>query len=310
MGNTGDKSKSYESALLDLVRDDERFVVLTAENRALIRNVEKELEKRFIDTGITEQTLVGVSAGLALRGRIPIAHALAPFLSMRAFEFIRTDVGLANLPVKLMAFIPGVLSDGNGPTHQAIEDVSLMRGIPNIQVFAPADEQDLIICLPEILKSPYPSYVRLNHLPGDYDHHKEFKIGKAEKIGDGTDVSFIVYGTLFSQALIASEKLQKLGISVSILNIRTIKPIDENAIMLALRNSKLIVTIEDHFKIGGLSSIIAEIVMERQLTANLKSISMADNWFSAGRMNEVLQSSGLNADTIMHRVKNWLSLSK
>jgi len=310
MGNTGDKSKSYEVALLDLVRDDERFVVLTSENRALIRNVEKELDKRFIDTGITEQTLVGVSAGLALRGRIPIAHALAPFLSMRAFEFIRTDVGLANLPVKLMGFIPGVLSDGNGPTHQAIEDVSLMRGIPNIQVFAPADELDLTICLPEILKSPYPSYVRLNHLPGDYDHDKEFTIGKAEKIGDGTDVCLVVYGTLFAQALGAYEKLQTLGITVSILNIRTIKPIDENAIISAVRDSKLIVTIEDHFKVGGLYSIIAEILVERQIIANLQSISLADNWFSAGRINEVLQSSGLDADTIMHRVKNWLSISK
>src|SRR5258708_1796691 len=121
----------YEDLLIEALLRDERFVVLTAENRALIRNIPHHttFKNRFIDTGITEQTMVGVAAGLALRGRVPIVHALAAFLTMRAFEFIRTDVGIAQLPVKLTGFIPGLLSDGNGPTHQAIEDIAMMRGI-------------------------------------------------------------------------------------------------------------------------------------------------------------------------------------
>ena len=133
---------TYEDILRELVEHDNRFMVLTAENRAAIRNLPDQIGDRFVDTGITEQTLVGVSAGLALRGRIPVAHALATFLTMRAFEFIRTDVGISGLPVKLVGGFSGFLSEANGPTHQAIEDVSIMRGIPNINVFCPADEED------------------------------------------------------------------------------------------------------------------------------------------------------------------------
>src|ERR1700749_2905650 len=154
---------TYEQLLIQTALADERYVVMTAENRALVRNVPAVLENRFIDTGITEQTMVGMAAGLALRGRIPIIHALAPFLTMRAFEFIRTDVGIANLPVKLCGFIPGFLSDGNGPTHQAIEDVSILRGIPGMEVYCPAAEEDLVQLLPAIWRSPGPAYVRINH---------------------------------------------------------------------------------------------------------------------------------------------------
>src|SRR5215813_10066037 len=133
---------TYEELLTREALADERFIVMTAENRALVRNIYAHLGNRFIDTGITEQTMIGAAAGLALRGRVPVVHALASFLTMRAFEFIRTDIGIANLPVKLSAYIPGFLSDANGPTHQAIEDIALMRGIPGMQVFSPADEND------------------------------------------------------------------------------------------------------------------------------------------------------------------------
>src|ERR1700761_679632 len=151
---------TYEELLTKMALEDERFVVMTAENRALVRNMPKALGNRFIDTGITEQTMIGMAAGLALRGGIPVVRALAPFLTMRAFEFIRTDVGIARLPVKLSGYIPGLLSDGNGPTHQAIEDVSIMRSIPGMEVYCPADEDDLVKMLPQIWASDAPSYVR------------------------------------------------------------------------------------------------------------------------------------------------------
>src|SRR6201995_4889190 len=153
---------TYEELLTRQSTADERFIVMTAENRALVRNIHAHLGNRFIDTGITEQTMIGAAAGLALRGRIPVVHALASFLTMRAFEFVRTDAGIPNLPLKLSAFIPGLLSDANGPTHQAIEDISIMRGIPNMTVFAPADEDDLVKMLPQIWASSKPSYTRIN----------------------------------------------------------------------------------------------------------------------------------------------------
>src|SRR6202012_751056 len=188
---------TYEELLTQISLTDERVVVMTAENRALMRKLPQLLGRRFIDTGITEQTMIGAAAGLALRGRIPVVHALASFLTMRAFEFVRTDAGIPNLPLKLSSFIPGFLSDGNGPTHQAIEDVSLMRGIPGMQVFCPADEQDMLLALPKIWSSPHPSYVRINIRKTDFKHDPNFEIGKAEVISEGSDVTLLVYGFLF-----------------------------------------------------------------------------------------------------------------
>src|SRR6201996_859280 len=179
---------TYEELLTEMALKDERMVVMTAENRALVRNMPRTLGTRFIDTGITEQTMVGMAAGLALRGRIPVIHALAPFLTMRAFEFIRTDVGIAGLPVKLSGYIPGFLSDGNGPTHQAIEDVAILRGIPGMEVYSPADEDDLVGMLPAIWSSPAPAYVRINHKPGSYSH-APYEPGKAEIVAKGKDVT-------------------------------------------------------------------------------------------------------------------------
>ena len=141
------KYSSYAHTFEQIALHDERIMVLTAENRAALRDLPAVLGKRFVDVVIAEQAMVGMAAGLALRGRVPICHALAAFLTMRAFEFIRTDVGIAGLPVKLVGAVPGFLSEANGPTHQALEDVSLMRSIPGMQVFCPADGADLSIGL-------------------------------------------------------------------------------------------------------------------------------------------------------------------
>src|ERR1700722_14833058 len=198
---------NYQELIKQTALDDDRFVVMTAENRAVIRDLPPILGNRFIDTGITEQSMIGMAAGLALRGRIPICHALATFLIYRAFEFVRTDVGIGNLPVKLSSWIPGFLSDGNGPTHQAIEDVSLMRGIPGMTVFCPADEQDMLSMLPTIWASPHPAYVRVITRPAVCEH-QPFKTGKAEVIAQGEDVTILTYGLLFEQAYKAREILE------------------------------------------------------------------------------------------------------
>lgn len=282
---------NYEQLITELALADERFIIMTAENRALIRNIPNNpaLANRFIDTGITEQTMIGMAAGLALCGRIPVVHALAAFLTMRAFEFIRTDVGIANLPVKLTGFIPGLLSDGNGPTHQAIEDVSIMRGIPAMQVFAPSDEEDMLLMLPAIWKSSYPAYTRANLIKPLYQHDKNFVIGKAEVVAEPSTVTFLVYGMLFNQVLQAKEILEAHGHSVGLVNMRSLKPVDEQIIIDAAKQSELVVIVEDHFKIGGLYSIVAEVLLKHQLTTNVHSISLQHKWFKAARLSEVLE---------------------
>jgi transketolase len=306
MHSTDSIHLSYEGLLKDLVESDERFIIVTAENRAAIRNLPNQIGERFIDTGITEQTMVGMCAGLALRGRIPIAHALATFLTMRAFEFIRTDIGIGNLPVKLVGGFPGLLSDGNGPTHQAVEDVSIMRGIPNMNVFCPADEEDMLICLPEILKSPMPFYIRYNNPKPVYKHDKQFEIGKAEIVSQGKDVTILVYGILFKQAYEAKGILENNGLSVGLINIRTPKPVDEEAIIKASKNSKLLVTIEDHFLTGGLYSIIAEIFLKNKITCDVLPIALMNKWFKPSLLTDLLEFEGFTGEQIAGKIKEKL----
>lgn len=296
---------TYEELLKYLVDNDERFMVLTAENRAAIRNLPDQIGDRFIDTGITEQTMIGVAAGLALRGRIPVAHALASFLTMRAFEFIRTDVGIADLPVKLVGGFSGFLSEANGPTHQAIEDVSIMRGIPNVNVFCPADDEDMMIGLRKVMESPKPFYIRYNNLKPVYKHSQEFELGKAEVISEGKDVTIIVYGVLFKQAIEAKEILEKKGRSVGLINLRTLKPIDEEAILNAAMNSKFLVTLEDHFITGGLYTIVAEIFLRTKTMCNVLPIALMDRWFKPALMNDVIEYEGFTGEKIAERILNY-----
>jgi transketolase len=284
---------TYADTLLQAALADERIVVLTAENRAAIRSLPNALGPRFIDVGIAEQAMVGAAAGLALRGRIPVCHGLAAFLTMRAFEFIRTDVGVAGLPVKLVGGVPGLLSEANGPTHQALEDVALMRGIPGMQVFCPADEADLAIGLPHFLASSRPVYIRHNGLAPAIEHDPMFEIGRAELVCDGVDVAILAYGPLFAQALDTARRLQAAGRSVRLLNLRTIQPIDEDAIVAAALETRLLVTVEDHFLTGGLVSIVAEILLRNQILAPILPIALPDCWFHPALLPDLLAHEGL-----------------
>jgi transketolase len=299
---------TYEQLITELALTDDRLIIMTAENRALIRNIPNNpsLANRFIDTGITEQTMIGMAAGLALRGRVLVVHALAAFLTMRAFEFIRTDVGIANLPVKLTGFIPGLLSDGNGPTHQAIEDISIMRGIPHLQVFAPADEEDMLVMMPEIWKSKSPSYTRANLVKPIYQHDKNFRIGKAEVVDEPATITFLVYGMLFNQVYQAKQILEEQGQAVGLVNMRSLKPVDEEIILRAAQESELVVIVEDHFKTGGLYSIVAEVLLKHQTTGNVQSLSLKENWFKPARLSEVLDHEGFTPEKIAMRTLELL----
>jgi transketolase len=295
--------KNYENTLLDLMAVDERIIVMTAENRAAIRNLPNLVGERFIDTGITEQTMIGAAAGLALRGRIPVVHALATFLTLRAFEFVRSDVGIGNLPVKLVGGVPGFLSDGNGPTHQAIEDVAIMRGIPTMHVFCPADEVDLVIGLPHILSSPAPVYIRHNGLKPAVDHEHDFEYGRAELIARGHDVTIMVYGMLLAQAVEARNILEAEGHSVRLLNMRMLKPVDEVAILRAAAETSLLVTLEDHFLTGGLFSIVSETLVRNHVLANVLPISLEDRWFKPALLQDVLEYEGFTGPQIADQIR-------
>jgi len=298
---------TYEDILKDIALNDERYIVMTAEIRADIKNLPFILGDKFIETGITEQTLIGSACGLALRGRVPIVHAFASFLTMRAFEFIRTDIGIANLPVKLVGTSPGLLSGALGPAHQAIEDISLMRGIPNVNIFCPADEEDLLIGIKAVIESPYPFYIRYINEKSCIKHNPEFNIGKAELVSEGEDICILTYGFLFKEAFVAKDILESKGYSVRLINLRTLKPIDENVIIESAKKCKTLVTIEDHFITGGLYSILAEIFLKNQIMTKVIPIALANKWFKPALINEVPEYENLTGEKIAVKIVSILS---
>jgi transketolase len=301
---------SYEDVLKELVATDDSIVVLTAENRSAIRGLPAVLGNAFIDVGICEQTMIGCAAGLALRGRTPICHALSTFLTLRAFEFIRTDVGIGQLQVKLVGAVPGFLSEGNGPTHQAIEDIAILRGIPGMHIFCPSDEADLVAGMPAIVKSCAPSYVRYNALPTPPSRptHAPFEIGKAEVLfPPGEDVTILTYGFLVREALVARSILEASGRSAGLIHVRMPKPIDEAAILEAARTSRRLVTIEDHFLIGGLYTIVGEIFLRNRLATPPPVLAIAlEGWFKPGLLAEVLAHEGFTGQQLADRIQGGL----
>ena len=292
---------TYEDTLASIAASDERLVVMTAENRAVIRGLPPKLGDRFIDVGISEMTLVGAAAGLALRGRRPVIHALATFLTMRAFEFIRTDVGIPSLPVTIVGGFPGFLSTANGPTHQAIEDIALMRGIPNMQVFCPADSHELIAGLPAIIDSGKPCYLRYCDNPPQTEH-ADFEIGKAEVLSEGSDVAILSYGLMLEQALLAKTELEAKGASVHLVNMRMLEPVDEAAIVAAAKAAPLVVTVEDHFERGGLYTIATEVLHRHGSATPVKPMGLNQRWYKPTLLPQVLEHEQLTGAHIASRV--------
>lgn len=300
----------YEELLLNLVEHDERYVVLTAENRGHMRTVPPKLGNRFIDVGIAEQTMIGVAAGLASQGRIVITHALAAFLTLRPFEFIRDDVGIPNLPVILVGMVPGVLSDANGPTHQAVDDVAIMRGIPNMGVFCPSDIDDFIIGMKVITRLQQPYYVRYIASPSVVEHRPTFVPGESEVViggeGGSFDVTILTYGYLLRECVEATHHLEKQGLRVRLVNMRTLDPVDTSMMVRAANDSHLVVTVEDHFATGGLRTILAETLLDAQATCASFHVNIGDRWFTPARLPEVLDVERLSAKHLSQRILSVL----
>jgi transketolase len=292
----------YEEVLAMLAERHPELVVITAENRAAIRGLPARLGPRFIDVGICEQTMVGAAAGLALCGRIPVCHALATFLTLRAYEFVRTDVGIGRLPVKLVGGVPGFLSEANGPTHQAIEDVAVMRAIPGMKIFCPSDAAELAAGMPTIVADPSPWYVRFCAAAPTVEHQLPFAPGVSEALSDGADVTVLAYGYLVREAMAAAGLLRKRGIGARVIDLRTVAPLDEEAVLEAARGSELVVTVEDHLLRGGLFSIVAELFAERRAGTRLVPLALP-RWFRPGRLADVLEVEGFTGAHLARRIE-------
>jgi transketolase len=295
----------YEILLRDRCAIDPRIMVLTAENRGHMRSVPPLLGDRFVDVGIAEQTMIGMAAGLAARGRVVVVHALAAFLTLRAFEFIRDDVAIPNLPVIMVGMVPGVLSDGNGPTHQAIDDVGLMRAMPNIGVFCPADEEEFVEGMAELFDNPRPCYVRYIGSQSAYRREQRTTLQRGIVLSDEReccpDVALLTYGAMVPHVLEAVQQLEQTGVSVRVVHLPMIDPLDESIIVEALHDAAVTVVVEDHLIRSGLYSVVCEIAVRNRIHASVHPIGLP-SWFAAGRLPQVLRVNGLNGESIAQRV--------
>lgn len=298
--------EAYGEALKELAVINKDVVVLDADLSKSTKTAEFKsvCPERFINVGIAEQNLIGVAAGLSLTGKIPFASSFAMFASGRAFEIIRNTVAYPKLNVKIAATHAGLTVGEDGASHQALEDISLMRSIPNMVVINPADAVEAKKAILKIAEYNGPVYIRLGRakVPVIYDEDYNFEIGKGVELCGGNDVSIIATGIMVEKALKARDMLESQGIKARVINIHTIKPIDEEIIIKAAKETKAIVTAEEHNIIGGLGSAVAEVISEN-CPVPLKRIGVKDTFGESGKPDELLIKYNLTENDIINAVK-------
>lgn len=298
--------ESYGEALLALGKKNENVVVFDADLSGATKTntFAKEINDRFFNIGIAEQDMVSTAAGISTCGKIPYASSFAVFLAGRAYDQVRNAVCYPNLNVKLCATHAGITVGEDGATHQMLEDVSLMRGLPNMRVFCPADETETKWVIEEISKIEGPCYVRLGRskVPKIYADGEKFEVGKAKQIGDGTDATIFASGVTVSEAIFAMEKLKEEGINVRVVDICSIKPIDRDMIVKCAKETKKLVSVEDHSVIGGIGSAIADVLIE-EYPCKLTKIGINDTFGKSGKANDLMKYYGLDSESIIKVIK-------
>jgi transketolase len=299
--------ESYGEALAELGEKYENLYVLDADLAAATKTgiFKKKYPDRHFDCGIAESNMMGVAAGLAATGKIPFASTFAMFAAGRAFEQVRNSIGYPHLNVKIGATHAGISVGEDGATHQCNEDIALMRTIPGMTIINPADDVEAKAAVEAAIKFEGPVYMRFGRLAApvfnDKDNYK-FELGKGITLKEGNDVTIIATGLMVSKAIEAAEKLKADGIDARVINIHTIKPIDRDIIAKAAKETKFIVTVEEHSIIGGLGSAVSEVVTETNPCKVVK-IGVNDEFGYSGPAVDLLEKFGLSVDNIVKTVK-------
>lgn len=297
--------QSYGDALIELGRENENIVVLDADLSTATKTIgfAKEFPKRFFEMGIAEQDMMGTAAGLAACNKIPYASTFAVFAAGRAYDQIRNSICYPNLNVKICATHSGITVGEDGATHQMLEDISMMRTLPNMTVICPSDDAQTKWAVKEISKTKGPVYLRLSRLatPIIYEENQKFEIGRAIQIGEGTDATIIATGDVVCEALRAKEKLEEKGIYVRVVDMFTIKPIDKEIIIKCAKETKKIITIEDHSIIGGLGSAVCEVLSENYPTKVIR-MGTNDKFGKSGKAEELMKNFEITAENIIEKI--------
>lgn len=299
--------EAYGQALIELSKN-EKVVVLDSDLAKATKTVDfkKECPERFFDMGIAEQDMIGTAAGLAASGKIPFASTFAIFAAGRAFEQIRNSVAYPKLNVKIAATHAGITVGEDGGTHQSVEDISLMRSIPNMIVLNPADAIETKAAIFAAAEYYGPVYIRLGRAatPAIHDENYKFQLGKGEVLRDGKDVAIIATGIMVAKALEAADKLKQEGINATVVNIHTIKPLDKELIINVAKATGKVVTVEEHSVIGGLGSAVCE-VLSQELPTKTKLIGLNDTFGQSGTPNDLLKHYKLTVEDIVEKVKSF-----
>jgi len=297
---------AYGKALVEIGRANDNVVVLDADLGKATNSIrfKAEFPKRYIDCGIAEQNMIGIAAGLAASGKIPFASTFSVFVSMRAVEQLRNSVCYPELNVKVVGTHAGIECGGDGATHQAIEDLAITRSIPKLSVLVPADHvaTGKIVKLMAQHKGPMFMRVGRDTNAALYDENEEFVLGGSKQLRAGTDITVMAIGSMVSKAIEAANVLAGEGIEVRVLDMYSIKPIDKEAIVRAAKETKGIVTIEDHNVIGGLGSAVSEVVTSFEPTV-VKKIGIQDSFGRSGDSKELFALYGLTVENIIKTVK-------
>lgn len=297
-------------ALLELARTDERVVGLSADLAKYtdLHILRDAMPERFYQIGMAEQALLGAATGLAMEGFIPFASTYSVFATRRAYDFLMLDIAEANLNVNMVCALPG-LTTGYGPSHQATEDVSILRGMPNLTIVDPCDAVDIQHAVPQLAAAEGPTYLRLlrGKVPAVLDEYGyTFELGKAKLLRDGADVLIVSSGLMTERALEAATALEADGVGVAVLHSPTLKPFDEEALLAQLGKGRLVLTAENHSVVGGLFDIVARTVAAHGLGERIHPIALPDAFLDAGALPTLADRYGVSTGAIVEKVRGLL----
>ncbi len=301
----------FSETLMSLAEKDKDIVVVTGDSRGSAKLVPfaEKYPQQLVEIGIAEQNLVGVAAGLAACGKKVFAVSPACFLTARALEQIKNDVSYSDYPVKLVGISAGVSYGALGSTHHSLHDFAVLQAIDNLDIVVPADNFETRAALEAAVNYPRPLYLRFGKKPMVHLHRSEpkFQIGKALLLREGKDISFLAIGETVAQALIAAEQLEEEGVHASVVSVHTLKPLDTETILNIAKQSKGIITVEEHSVFGGLGSTVAALLMQEKVFVPLKIVGMIDEFHVSGSQEEIFAHYGITPTGLAEKAKELLS---
>lgn len=301
--------QSYGEALLELGKSNKNVVVLDADLAGATKSgiFQKEFPNRFFDMGIAEQNMMATAAGMATCGKIPFASTFAVFATGRAYDQIRNSICYPNLNVKICGSHAGVTVGEDGATHQMLEDINIMKCLPNMKVICPSDDVQTKWAVKEMAEINGPCYIRTCRLASNiiYEENQEFELGKAVQFGDGTDATAFATGICVSEALKAMDILKEKNINIRVIDMFSLKPIDRDIIIKSAKETKNLISVEDHSVIGGLGSIIADVLSE-EYPSKLVKMGVKDRFGESGKATVLMEKFEIDSTAIVKKVEELM----